>query len=744
MLIMQRLLSILFPLMTLLATPAFAVSFGDELILSRLGDPVEVEIEVLQWEDMDLERVQIMAATPEEYEVFDLTWLPVLDALSFNLVGPTLDGHVRVLVSSRDPVNEPFLELLLVMRWPGGSLRREYVLLFDPPQTPVPGISVIRAEPEPLPVQAVAEPESPPALVPEAPTPEPETAASAVLPAEQASAPEPAAPVSPSTQDNEPEEIVAAVTEQPEAAEIAVPEPEPAVLPVQEPVIATIVQPAEPPAPAAQEPPAPEPVQTAVATTQQVVTVLPEPAVAEPPPQPVQVPEPAPVPAQAPPAASPAPEQPDVRTQIALEVETLAPAPAASTVAQPVNDERRRSYQVRSGDSLWNIARQFRPAGAGENLYQMLLSIHDLNRTAFINGNISLLKANALMQIPDADDIARIDPLTAEAEFERRWDAGTQRFDTVARGEAQPLFGDDEQEPVASADVPEEELPPGLEAPPATEDDSALILVSSSNVLPPVQVEPDAGVDAQMLLAEDAAQVPTSVDTTTAQAGSEEQTEEQTTAEQSTAGQTTVAEAQVAEAVEEQLTVARQDLSALPPESVRKIIETRAQITAELEQQVVEMRARRQAAEEVAEVLNASLQSALAKRTARESEFGKDSLVLGGATLAVLLALILAVVFTLRLAGEMRTRQGLAGNALQAQQWRAFPQQAGPAPGENREMERKEPVFDVPRPDTEPAIPPSEQVTTSGVPAASEEPEELFARMEDLLAGEKRPDHKEV
>src|SRR5690606_15342320 len=103
-----------------LSAGAFAVSLGDELILSRLGDPVEVEIEVLQWEDMDLDRVQISAASREEYEIFKLTWLPVLEHLNFNLIGPDLNGNVRVLISSRDPLDEPFLELLLVLRWPGG------------------------------------------------------------------------------------------------------------------------------------------------------------------------------------------------------------------------------------------------------------------------------------------------------------------------------------------------------------------------------------------------------------------------------------------------------------------------------------------------------------------------------------------------------------------------------------------------------------------------------------------------
>jgi pilus assembly protein FimV len=118
-----------------LASPVFAVTLGQEAILSVLGDPIEVEIDVLQWDDIDLERVQITLASPAEYESFSLDWLPVLNQLDFNLVGPNSRGEVKVLVSTREPITEPYVELLLVMRWPGGSLLREYVLLFDLPQS---------------------------------------------------------------------------------------------------------------------------------------------------------------------------------------------------------------------------------------------------------------------------------------------------------------------------------------------------------------------------------------------------------------------------------------------------------------------------------------------------------------------------------------------------------------------------------------------------------------------------------
>ena len=85
---------------------------------------MEVEIEVRDWQNIELSVVQVASATPQQYEAFGLLYQPLLDTLSFNVVGPNLAGEVKILVSSREPANEPFLELLLVLRWSQGSSLR--------------------------------------------------------------------------------------------------------------------------------------------------------------------------------------------------------------------------------------------------------------------------------------------------------------------------------------------------------------------------------------------------------------------------------------------------------------------------------------------------------------------------------------------------------------------------------------------------------------------------------------------
>ena len=564
--------------LSLLPGLALAVSLGDEQILSRLGDPVEIEIEVLQWEDLDLDRVEISAATREEYELFNLTWLPVLDELSFNLVGPDLNGDVRVLISSREPLTEPFLELLLVLRWPGGSLRREYVLLFDPlgqaftATAPAAGPVVLTAPPLPEPVVSASEPNLPepqPAPEPEFPEPTP-----AVI-----------------------EELVESPAAQPEAV-----------------------------APVA-----------------------------------------------------------DARTQVAIEVEILAPQ------AAPILDTMRRTYQVRSGDGLWNIARQFRPAGAGENLYQMLLSIHNLNRNAFINGNISLLKANALLQIPTDDDINAVNALTAEAEFDRRWEEGTQRFEAAQRGEAIPLFANPApEEPVAV----EEELPPGVEAPKEEAGDGALIMVSETNVPQPLQIAAETAfvaTPAVSVVTSQAALLPASAAT---------------------------------DAMEP--AISAQPGPEPVPMQTQLVTASRAALTAELETEVAAMRARRQSAEAIAQQLQDSLQRAQAGRAAAASFFGPENLLLTISALILLAALVATVVFSLRVAGNLRLHSSDAAVARLAGAGTASLAGATQAQAFMGRREPRMPEMEV------------VELPTRGAPRQSaQNSEDLFERMDDLLGADK-------
>jgi pilus assembly protein FimV len=67
------------------------------------------------------------------------------------------NGRARIIISSEDPVLEPYLDFILEARWPSGRLLREYTVLVDPPvfDTTTPVVSAssrvaqVDGEPEP-------------------------------------------------------------------------------------------------------------------------------------------------------------------------------------------------------------------------------------------------------------------------------------------------------------------------------------------------------------------------------------------------------------------------------------------------------------------------------------------------------------------------------------------------------------------------------------------------------------------
>jgi len=77
---------------------------------------------------------------------------------------------------------------------------------------------------------------------------------------------------------------------------------------------------------------------------------------------------------------------------------------------------------VRSGDTLSQIARANQVGGA--TTQQMMLALLEANQQAFINGNINLLKAGAILRIPDAsavNSLSQAQALTEVAQQEKLW-----------------------------------------------------------------------------------------------------------------------------------------------------------------------------------------------------------------------------------------------------------------------------------------------------------------------------------
>src|SRR5262245_54021939 len=157
----------------------------------------------------------------------------------------------------------------------------------------------------------------------------------------------------------------------------------------------------------------------------------PKPAAAEPKPEPAAEAKPEPAPAAAAAAgaaagaaaASEAPkpeaaaeakpeakpeESAATKPEAKIESQPLpATAPAAPAAAAPAMPAQQTMYEVKKGDTLGAIARQNLPAGV--TLNQMLIAIYRTNPDAFIRENINLVKAGAILNIPDADAVGTVE-----------------------------------------------------------------------------------------------------------------------------------------------------------------------------------------------------------------------------------------------------------------------------------------------------------------------------------------------
>ena len=99
-----------------------------------------------------------------------------------------------------------------------------------------------------------------------------------------------------------------------------------------------------------------------------------------------------------------------------------APARAAAAPAAPARQAQNRRVSVQRGDTASEIARANKPAEV--SLDQMLVALLHANQKAFINGNLNLLKAGAVLTIP-TDEQANA---TSEADASRTVIAQSRDF----------------------------------------------------------------------------------------------------------------------------------------------------------------------------------------------------------------------------------------------------------------------------------------------------------------------------
>src|SRR5690242_7410737 len=114
------------------AAAAHAAGLGRLTVLSTLGEPLAAEIEIVSLAPGEDEGLAARLGGADLFAQAGIDVNPALNTVRITIERRDKRPYLRV--TTRDPINEPFLDLLLELQWPSGRLVREYTFLLDPPE----------------------------------------------------------------------------------------------------------------------------------------------------------------------------------------------------------------------------------------------------------------------------------------------------------------------------------------------------------------------------------------------------------------------------------------------------------------------------------------------------------------------------------------------------------------------------------------------------------------------------------
>ncbi|MGE5793085.1 MAG: FimV family protein [Bacteroidota bacterium] len=163
-----------FILLALVAVPlaAPAAGLGRLAVMSRVGEPLNTEIDVVSVQGKEGESLAARVAPPEVYRSAHVAPVPPVEALRA-VVERKPDGRPVVRVTSTGPIENPLVNLLVELSWAGGTpVVRQYSFLLDtldrkPPPVvfaPPPADASAPKPAEPAPPATPAEPPRAPAM----------------------------------------------------------------------------------------------------------------------------------------------------------------------------------------------------------------------------------------------------------------------------------------------------------------------------------------------------------------------------------------------------------------------------------------------------------------------------------------------------------------------------------------------------------------------------------------------------
>jgi pilus assembly protein FimV len=114
----------------LVSSVASAAGLGKLTVLSSLGQPLRAEIELSSVSAEEAPGLTVKLAPADAFRLANIEFNPALLTLRFTV--EQRNGRQYIKISSTQPVNEPFVDMLLELSWSSGRLVREYTFLLDP------------------------------------------------------------------------------------------------------------------------------------------------------------------------------------------------------------------------------------------------------------------------------------------------------------------------------------------------------------------------------------------------------------------------------------------------------------------------------------------------------------------------------------------------------------------------------------------------------------------------------------
>jgi pilus assembly protein FimV len=109
-----------------------SLGIGEIKLHSTLNQNLDAEISLVLSAGDKASDITVNLASPDKFDEAGIPWTSFLSELKFEkIVDPT--GSVIIKLSSREAVKEPYLDFVLQVTWPKGSLHREFTVLLDPP-----------------------------------------------------------------------------------------------------------------------------------------------------------------------------------------------------------------------------------------------------------------------------------------------------------------------------------------------------------------------------------------------------------------------------------------------------------------------------------------------------------------------------------------------------------------------------------------------------------------------------------